>query len=167
MIPPTETVKPKSSRPSEVNKLFTSLVFAGLLAVAGYVLFAYSTTRSTFRAPAILTLGTFVLSFLFTTVFQVIKCPFNPITVSVASGAVSACILFFITLLSIPLVGPFLRGIVTSAFPYTQTNQLPTGDPTLFYTSEEKHNYSYAYAYWMFWGGILPIYTILGFIRSC
>ena len=167
MTPPTETVKRKSSRPSEVNKLFTSLVFAAFLSTAAYILFTYSTTRSAIRAPALLTLGSFVLSFIFTTVFQVIKCPFNAVTISVASGAVSATILFFITLLSIPLVGPFLRGIVGAAFPYVAKDELPTGDEELYYTNEEKHTYSRAYAYWMFWGGILPMYTILGFIRSC
>jgi len=167
MTPPTGTEKRISSRPSEVNKLFTSLVFAALLSTAAFLLFASSTARSAIRAPAFLTLGAFLLSFLFTTVFQVIKCPFNAVTVSIASAAVSGTILFFVTLLSIPLVGPFLQGIVSAASPYVETDQLPTGDPAIYYTNEEKHNYSRAYAYWMFWGGILPMYTILGFIRSC
>jgi hypothetical protein len=167
-IPKAEPPKPKS-RPSELNKLFTSLLFASFLAAGAYFVFAYSTTRSRFRAPALLTIGSFVLSFIFTTVFQVIKCPFDAATVSVASAGVSLFILFIISLLSFPWTGSFLLWIVSSAFPYVPDPKQPAQftDQLIYYTDEEKHKFSRAYSYWMFWGGILPMYTILGFIRSC
>jgi hypothetical protein len=165
---PAQTTKYVSSRPSEINKLFTSLLFAGILGAAGFFVFAYSTTRTTFRAPAILGMVTFVLSFLFTTIFQIIKCPFNGVAVTVASGSISLFILFFISLLSFSWTGPFLLWIVTAAFPYVQSpNELPSGDEVTHYTNMEKHDYAYGYAYWMFWGGLLPMYSILSFIRSC
>jgi len=165
---PAPTKESRPVRPSEVNKLFTSLIFAALLAVAGYLVFTYSSVRSNVRAPALLTLGTFVLSFLFTTVFQAVRCPFNAVTVSIASGAVSLFILCIIALLSFPWTGPFLQSIVISAFPYIPDPTEPAEiiDPE-YYTRKDKYEYSYAYAYWMFWGGLLPMYTILGFIRAC
>jgi hypothetical protein len=163
--PSPKTVS-KISRPSEVNKLFTSFIFAALLATCAYFLFVTSVTRSAYYIPGVLTLATFALSFLFTSVFQVVrKCPFNPVSISIASGSIAIFILFIIGLLSFSWTGGFLTWIVTSAFPYVQDSTV-VEDPTQ-YSLKDKHDYSHAYAYWMFWGGVLPMYTFLGFIGSC
>ena len=167
-ISPTPTPKAvsKISRPSEVNKLFTSFIFSALLATCAYFLFVISTTRNSYFIPGVLTGVTFVLSFLFTSVFQVVrKCPFNPVSISIVSGSIAVFILCIIGLLSFSWTGSFLIWIVTSAFPYVQDVKVEE-DPTQ-YSLKDKHDYSHAYAYWMFWGGVLPMYTFLGFIGSC
>lgn len=166
---PAPTTQPKKTRPSETNKLVTSLMFATLIAIIAYFLFRTSTVRGSFFIPGVLTLSTFVLSFLFTTIFQLVrKCPFNPQTISVASGATAGFILFFLGLLSFPWTGGFLTWIVESAFPYVPDPTKPpeTEDPTL-YSDKDKHVYSYAYSYWMFWAGLLPMYTFLGLTGAC
>lgn len=144
-------------------------MFATLIAASAYFLFRMSTVRGTFFIPGVLTLVTFVLSFLFTTIFQLVrKCPFNPQTISVASGATSAFILFVLGLLSFSWTGGFLTWIVESAFPYIPDPTTPPEpeDPTL-YSHKDKHVYSYAYSYWMFWAGLLPMYTFLGLTGTC
>jgi hypothetical protein len=163
------TTQPKKSRPSETNKLITSLMFATLIAAAAYFLFRTSTVRGSFFIPGVLTISTFVLSFLFTSIFQLVrKCPFNAQTISVSSGATAGFILFVIGLLSFPLTGRFLTWIVESAFPYVPDPTKPheTEDPTM-YSDKDKHVYSYAYSYWMFWAGLLPMYTFLGLTGAC
>jgi hypothetical protein len=163
------TTQPKKSRPSETNKLVTSLMFATLIAIIAYFLFRTSTVRGSFFIPGVLTISTFVLSFLFTSIFQLVrKCPFNAQTISVASGATAGFILFVLGLLSFPWTGGFLTWIVESAFPYVPDLTKPpeSEDPTL-YSDKDKHVYSYAYSYWMFWAGLLPMYTFLGLTGAC
>jgi hypothetical protein len=161
----------KISRPTEVNKLVTSALFAAVVAALSYFLF-YWVSRSTFVVPGLLTLSTFVLSFVFTAVFQVLRCPFNPVTVSISSGGITAFVLLFITLLSIPFTGNTLTWVVESAFPYVPSTDIAVKevgaaiDPTV-YTDKDKHVFSHAYAYWMFWAALLPMYTTLGLVGSC
>lgn len=166
---PAPSTQPKKSRPSETNKLVTSLMFATLIAATAYFLFRTSTVRGSFFIPGVLTISTFVLSFLFTSIFQLVrKCPFNAQSISVASGATAGFILFVIGLLSFPWTGGFLTWIVESAFPYVPDLTKPpeTEDPTM-YSDKDKHVYSYAYSYWMFWAGLLPMYTFLGLTGAC
>lgn len=175
--PPTgaspTSVGKKTSRPSELNKFITSLIFASLLAMFAFFIF-YWVNRSSLTVPGLLTLVTFVLSFIFTSVFQAIRCPYNPASVSIASGVITAVVILFITLLSIPFTGSRLIWVVDTAFPYVPTeadSPLVTEadapfDPTV-YSVKEKHMYSHAYAYWIFWAALLPMYTLTGLIGSC
>jgi hypothetical protein len=168
MTPPST----KISRPTEINKFVTSVLFAGIVATLSYFLF-YWVHRSTFIVPGLLTLSTFVISFVFTAVFQLLRCPFNPVAVSIASGGITGFVLLFITLLSIPFTGNTLSWVVESAFPYIPSPDVPVKevgvevfDPTV-YTDKDKHVFSHAYAYWMFWAALLPMYTTLGLVGAC
>ena len=173
--PTTATSNPvkRISRPSELNKFITSFIFAGLLATFAFSIF-YWVNRSKFIVPGLLTLVTFVLSFIFTSIFQVIQCPYNPAGVSIASGVITAFVLLFITLLSIPFTGSRLIWVVDTAFPYIPKEaELPIVtekdtpfDPTV-YSDKDKHMYSRAYAYWIFWAALLPMHTLTGLIGSC
>ena len=161
------------SRPSELNKFITSLIFAGLLAGFAFFIFHW-VNRSQFTVPGLLTLVTFVLSFIFTSVFQVIRCPYNPAGVSIASGVITAVVVLFITLLSVPFTGSRLIWVVDTAFPYIpkegDTPLVAEADAPVdlsVYTVKEKHMYSHAYAYWIFWAALLPMYTLTGLIGSC
>ena len=143
-------------------------MFSALLATAGYLVFAMNTSKSTFFVPAVLSLTTFLLSFTFTSVFQLVrKCPFNPVSVSVASGATTAFILFVIGLLSFSWTGSFLLWIVESAFPYVADPTKVQTEVMGQYSDKDIHVFSHGYSYWMFWAGLLPMYTFLGFIGSC
>jgi len=158
-------------RPSEVNKYVTSIIFAVILAVAGFLFPHFLSTRA-YISGAIVLLS-FVVSFFFNSIFQLLQaCPFNPVSAAVSSGVVASVILLTSVLLYIPFVGTFLVGIVDSAFPYIpdpeKTVDKTVGDPLNPMLSDmDKHKYSHAYAYWMFWSGLLPMYTFLGFIGSC
>jgi hypothetical protein len=158
-------------RPSEVNKYVTSIIFAVILAVAGFLFPHFLSTRA-YISGAIILLS-FVVSFFFNSIFQLLqKCPFNPVSAAVSSGVIASVILLTSVLLYIPFVGTFLVGIVDSAFPYIPDPEKmvdkTVGDPLNPMLSDmDKHMYSHAYAYWMFWSGLLPMYTFLGFIGSC
>jgi len=163
----------RKHRPSEINKYVTSIIFGALLSTAGFVLFAY-TPFSPLRTTGFLLLLSFVFAFLFNSIFQLTqKCPYNPVTVSVASLITTIVVLFTSLILYIPLIGPFLIGIVESAFPYTELPSpipLDKSDPKVIEAesiTKNKHVYSYAYAYWMFWSGLLPMYTLLSLIGTC
>jgi hypothetical protein len=169
---PTSVGK-RISRPGELNKFITSTIFAGLLAAFAFSIF-YWVNRSSLTVPGLLTLTTFVLSFTFTSIFQAIRCPYNPAGVAIASGVITSFVVLFITLLSIPFTGSRLIWVVDTAFPYIPkegegplvTEADAPFDPTV-YSVKEKHMYSHAYAYWIFWAALLPMYTLTGLLGSC
>lgn len=165
----TTAIGPKLTRPSETNKFVTSLMFSLILATAAYAIFSTSNERSPFRAPVYLGLLSFALSFVFSSLFQVIRgCPYNPLGIAFSSGGIAGFVLFIIILLSVPFVGPTLIWIVDSAFPFIPDPAKPVEeDNPAFYSDKDKHVFSHAYAYWMFWAGVLPMYTMLGFIGAC
>jgi hypothetical protein len=73
-----------------------------------------------------------------------------------------------LALLSVPFLGPTLIWIVESAFPFSPDPTKPVQEENpAFYSDKDRHVFSHAYAYWMFWAGVLPMYTILGFIGAC
>ena len=144
-------------------------MFASLIATAAYFLFQQSLPRGSFLIPGVLTGLTFVLSFVFTSIVQVVrKCPFNPQTVSISSGITTAFVACILGLLSFSWTGGFLTWIVESAFPYHPDPSKPftEEDPTM-YSDKDKYVYSHAYSYWMFWAGLLPMYTFLGLTGAC
>jgi hypothetical protein len=166
---PIPSGKRPVSQPSQVNVLFSSLFFAILMAVASFFVFYSITLRTSYVVPSFITVLSFILSFIFTSIFQLVnQCPFNPTAIATSSGIVSTFVLFMIGLLSFSWTGQFLRGVVTSAFPYIPDPLDPRveEDPAV-YSQEEKHEYSRAYAYWMFWGAILPMYSFLGLLGTC
>jgi hypothetical protein len=165
----TSSIGPKLSRPSETNKFVTSLMFSLILATAAYVIFSTSTDRLPFRVPAYLGTISFFLSFVFSSLFQVIRgCPYNPVGIVYSSGGITAFVLLTLGILSVPFVGTTLIWIVESAFPFIPdpTKPVQEENPAL-YSDKDRHVFSHAYAYWMFWAGVLPMYTILGFIGAC
>jgi hypothetical protein len=171
---PPSNVGKRTTRPGELNKFIVSIIFASILAAFSFLIF-YWVNRSQFTVPALLTLATFVLSFIFTSIFQAIRCPYNPASVSIASGVITAFVLLFISLLSIPFTGSRLIWVVDTAFPYVPTEgdqpivreaDKEVFDPTV-YSKEDKHKYSHAYAYWIFWAALLPMHTLIGLLGSC
>jgi len=166
---------PSRKRPSEINKYVTGIIYGAVLATVGFFLFSYFDTFNRLRSAGIITVVAFVLAFLFNSIFQVVqKCPYNPVAVSISSAMTTGVIFFTAILLYIPVIGEFLIGIVESAFPYTPVPiSLPDDqqakDQVLAFEAiqKDKHRFAHAYAYWMFWGGLLPMYTLLGLIGSC
>jgi multisubunit Na+/H+ antiporter MnhB subunit len=173
-LTPRSSVGKRTTRPGELNKFIVSLIFAGILALFAFLIF-YWVNRSNFTVPGLLTLATFILSFIFTSIFQAIRCPYNPAAVSIASGVITAFVLLFISLLSIPFTGSRLIWVVDTAFPYvpSQGDQsiVKEADKEVFdptsYSKEDKHKYSRAYAYWIFWAALLPMHTLIGLLGSC
>ena len=166
-----------TKRPNETNKFVTSIIFAILLAIAAFILPYYLHTK--LSISGVLVAISFVLSFLFATIFQVANsCPFNPVTASITSGTIGVYIFVITALLTLPVTGDFLIWIVDSAFPYIPdqpdqdiqqkvdtSNPHPPVVPIL--DVKNRHIYSHAFAYWMFWGGLLPMYGFLGLLGSC
>ena len=103
-------------------------------------------------------LGSFLAAFLFTGIFQILTCPFNPLSVAISSGCISIVVMLFSIVLYFGFSGDFLMSIVTAAFPVDRVDDV---------NSMNMQTYSRGYSYWMFWAGLLPIYILLGVVGSC
>ncbi len=147
-------------RPSERNKLILAISTAVIFSVIAFMCPYYTEYFSTRGSiAALLCLSSFIISFITTSIFQVLQpCPFNPVSVSVASASTSAVVMFFSILLYFQSTGNFLMGIVRSAFPFEETGDTLENNSKL---------YSIGYSYWMFWAELLPLYFFLGLVGSC
>uniref|UniRef100_A0A6C0L9N3 Uncharacterized protein n=1 Tax=viral metagenome TaxID=1070528 RepID=A0A6C0L9N3_9ZZZZ len=143
-------------RPSERSKLIVSVIYGGVLAVAGFLIPYYTVDKLTIGGYMIL--GSFLAAFLFTGIFQILTCPFNPLSVAISSGCVSTVVMLFSIVLYFGFSGDFLMSIVTAAFPVDRVDDV---------NSMNMQTYSRGYSYWMFWAGLLPIYILLGVVGSC
>lgn len=148
---------PQKKRPSERSKLIVSVIFAGLLAALGYYLSFYTSNK--LSITGYLVLASFLAGFVFTGLFQALQqCPFNPVTVSVASASIAAVVLLTAAILYFSVTGNFCMSIVTAAFPIQVTEDV---------NLNEMNTNSRGYSYWMFWAGLLPMYIFLGLAGSC